>query len=264
MPESARRSRFPRLALDYRVNVLALLAFVLSTGSLAWQGVQAWRGARITMSNGERVNFVRQVHPAVPEAPYLVVNARLDYVNTGAVGRDAIVAGERLVIGFDDLGAYEYRWFHFEMFVADEAGRASVSTSDVAHSFVVPGGGAATHQTTFVAFPDSSVETPGAKAAPVLWHRLLERVETQRPIRLRFLARDRQGRRYSAACTLRPTDAFVEALAENHWGTALCEPGEAPAGAAGGPGEAPGAAAPPAGERPPGIDDARRGAAGMP
>lgn len=223
MPDSKPTLRLFGLSLDLKVNVIALIAFVLSTGSIVLQGVQILRGPQVVMSNGERVNFVRRTHPAQPETPYLVINARLDYVNTGAVGRDAIVSSERLEIQFGDLAPYEYRWLHFELFVPDESGGPKVLTEDVAHSFLVPGGGAETHQTTFVAFRDASVRNADAKAAPVLWVDFLRLIETERPITLKFFAVDRRGNAYETVCTVVLTDPLLEALRKNHWATALCE-----------------------------------------
>jgi len=223
MPNAKPTLRLFGLSLDLKVNVLALIAFLLSIGSLALQGVQILRGAKVVMSTGERVNFVRRTHPAQPETPYLLVNARLDYVNTGAVGRDAIVSSERLVIQFGDLVPYEYRWLHFELFVPDESGGPKPVTEDGAHSFPVPGGGAETHQTSFVAFRDADVRTAGAKAAAVIWVDFLRLVETERPMTLRFFAVDRRGNEYETACTVDLTDPMLEALRQNHWATAICE-----------------------------------------
>lgn len=223
MPDDNPPVRLFGLTLELKANIIALIALLFSTGSLVLQGVQILRGAQVIMSIGERVNFVRSVHPARPDAPYLVVNARLDYVNTGAVGRDAIVSSERVAIRFGDLDPYEYRWLHFELFVPDESGGPKVVTTDGAHSFLVPGAGATTHQTTFVAFPGADVRTPDAKSAPVLWIDFLRLVETERPMTLRFFADDRRGGEYAAACKVVVTNPVLEALRQNHWATALCE-----------------------------------------
>ena len=144
------------LRLDLKINVLALAAFLLSTGSLAWQAIEMWRGPRVEMAAGERINFLKRSHTAQPDMPYPVVNARLDYVNEGAVGRNTTIAAERLNLRFANWKPYEYRWLHFELIVSDAEGKPVVETRDGAHSVLVPGGSAASHQTTFVAFRDAS------------------------------------------------------------------------------------------------------------
>lgn len=222
------RFRFFGLTLNFEVNVLALVAFLLSIGSLGLQAIQILRGPTVTLSPGERVNLVRYSHPGNADTPILLVNARLDYVNTGAVGRDAIVSSERLWIEFGDLGTYEYRWLHFELFVSDDAGEPKNITLDGAHSFLVPGAGAATHQTTFVPFANGPVlirngEKP--KATHVFWDDFLERIEKKQPVVLRFYALDRRGGdSYQAACTLLITPSVVSALRKVHWTSVLCLP----------------------------------------
>ncbi len=254
MPDDAQSVRFLGLTLDLKLNVSALVAVVLSISSLVIQGVQILRGPQVTLSAGERVNLVRYVPPATPDAPYLIVNARLDYVNTGAVGRDAIIASERLVMDFDDLGTYEYRWLHFEMFVPDDSGGPKAQVSDIAHSFPVPGGSAATHQTTFVYLSGSAARTPEVKSAPVLWSDFLRSARTKRPIGLRLLAHDRRGGPpYEAACAVVITDAVLEALERSHWATALCEGTTAATKPRSTGTESPPAATTPASAPPPGI-----------
>ena len=224
MPENKSTITLFGLSLDLKVNVLALIALALSIGGLVLQAAQIIRGSHIIMSNGERVNFVRQVNPAQPQAPFLVVNARLDYVNKGAVGRDAIVSREYLTIQFGDrVPPYEYRWLHFELFIPDESGRPKPKSIDGGHSFLVQGGGSETHQTTFVPFRDAKVRTPGAKSAAIIWNDFLTLIKMERPIILKFFAKDRLGRSYDTECKVFLTDVMFEALQKNDWTTAICE-----------------------------------------
>lgn len=211
------------LRLVFEANILALLAFLLSISSLTLQGVQMLRGAQIDFSIGERVNLVH-VEPKVEDhAAILVVNARLDYVNSGAIGQGAIISRERLEIQFGEETPYEYRWLHFELFVPDKTGKAKSVTEDAAHSFIVPGAGAESHQTTFVGFRDATVTTRGNKAAAVTWADFLMLLETEHPVTLRFIAMDRLGRTYEAECIVAANATLLDTLRENKWGTALCE-----------------------------------------
>ena len=230
MPDTKPELRLFGLSLDLKVNILALIALLLSISSLLWQATQILRGAQVVMSTGERVNFVRHIPSAQPRIPYLLVNARLDYVNTGAVGRDAIVTSERLVIQFGNLVPYEYRWLHFELFLPDKLGRSFRKTRDGAHSFLVPGSGSETHQTTFVPFREADVQTDGAKAVAVTWRTFLSFIASEPPMTLKFSAVDRLGNQYKTACTVFITDTIIEDLRQNHWATALCEANPSPNG----------------------------------
>jgi hypothetical protein len=211
------------LYLDYNINVLALIAFLLSVGSLATQAVQIIRGAQVRMYLGERINLVRYKHPAQPEKPFLVVNARIDYVNEGAVGRDAIISNEYVTIHFGDSIPYEYRWLHFENIIPDKSGAPEFEIKDPAHSELIPGAGSVTHQTSFIGFRDADTFTQGAKAAAVLWVDFLSFVRKDEPMILKFFALDRQGKKYNATCKVRFTNPVLDALEKNHWATALCE-----------------------------------------
>jgi len=219
----ARAIRFFGLSLSREVNILALIAFVLSSSSLAIQGWQYYRGARVTMTVGERVNLVRVTHPALHNVPFLVVNARLNYLNTGALGRDAIIESERLHIGFDDRKPFEYRWLHFELLVPDAGGGWSAMVKDGAHSFVAPGAGTASHQTTFVAFPEAPARpAEDAVSAAVTWNSFMLMLETTKALTLRFISRDIHGDEYTYECAVMLTEGVRRALDRDGWATALC------------------------------------------
>ena len=211
------------LKISREVNVLALIAFILSTSSLALQGWQYWRGAQVTMTVGERVNLVRHINPARKEVPFLMVNARLNYLNSGAVGRDALIGDERLHVLLGDE-VFEYRWLHFELILPDQQGLPEADVQDGAHTFISPGAGAASHQTTFVAFPGSPVrhgDRPTfAEAIP--WSTLLLKLELGAPLRLRFSAVGLDGSLFVHECAVLMTEEVKLSLRDNHWATALC------------------------------------------
>jgi hypothetical protein len=214
------------LKISREVNVLALIAFILSTSSLALQGWQYWRGAQVTMTVGERVNLVRRTNPARPEVPFLVVNARLNYLNSGAVGRDALIGDERLQVRLGD-DSFEYRWLHFELIVPDRQGLPEAKVLDGAHTFIAPGAGAASHQTTFVAFPGAPVRDGGDRppfAEAIPWGTFMLRLELglDAPLRLRFSAVGLDGSHFVHECAVLMTDEVALSLRENGWATALC------------------------------------------
>ena len=215
------------IQLVLEANIIALTALLLSISSLTINMIQIMRGADVKLSVGERVNLVRWSHPVMPGSYYLLVNARLDYVNSGAIGRDAIVSKERLIIKFGERLPYEYRWLHFELYLPDDTGGPKAITQDVAHSIIIPGAGAESHQTTFVAFRDAKVWMKGAKSAYVPWDNFLEWVELGERFELNFVAHDRRDiQPYKAACTVLITNAVLSTLKNNNWATALCESDE--------------------------------------
>jgi len=227
MPNTNSTIRLFGILIDLKVNLLALVACILSIGSIVLNVTLFFRGSKVIMSSGERVNLIQETHPAKGESPFLLINARLDYVNTGAIGRDAIVSKEWVEIYFSDLtNPYEYRWLHFENYIpdkTDKSGGAKQRIKDGAHSFIVPGSDAVSHQTTFAPFSGAKAYKENSYVTHVKWENFLSYIENKDPMILRFFAQDRRGGSpYEAACTVIITNSVLKALLHSNWATALC------------------------------------------
>ena len=212
------------LTLDRRVNLLALAAFVMSLASI---GLQIWHyveGAKVELRVGERVNLIFESHAAQRDNLVLHINARLSYINSGAVGRDAMIVGERVEIALGDLPPYEYRWHHFETFTAGENGIAEPRFADTAHDFGVPGADTATHQTTFVAFPEVRPRNPNAETDYLTKVDLLRRIiRSSSTVTLTFIAEGVGVTPDPVSCRLLVTERIVDEINATNWVTVFCE-----------------------------------------
>jgi hypothetical protein len=216
----------PRLfgfLLSREINVIALIALFLSLSSLGWQAWTLYRGPQVELRIGDRVNLLFESNPARPGVLFLKVNARLSYINRGAVGRDAIVTNEILHIFFGERKPYEYRWLHFENLLPDPKDRTAVaSDATPAHDFIVPGAGVASHQTTFAAFPEAPLEDKEARAVVLAWPAFLRLVQEDASVEFVFTGIEIGGRQHSRRCRLTVTEEMVEVLDALAWITAHC------------------------------------------
>jgi hypothetical protein len=174
---------------------------------------------------GDRVNLVFADNPIKDGAPYLLVNAQMNYVNEGAIGRDAIVTNEFLHIRVGDEPSFEYRWLHFETILPNPGDLAATTKDEtVAHSFLVSGGGAESHQTTFAAFPDAPLFEEGADAypLPLPFFQQLTREQPCVNLTLRSVASD--GKIHSAHCWIKLGKIGRQLLANHGWATFFCNP----------------------------------------
>jgi hypothetical protein len=223
MADSGADLRLFGLAVKREANVLSLVAFLMSMASLSLQGWDYLRGPVVSMTAGERVNLFRLDDPSAMSPPFLAINARMNYVNTGAMGRDAIIESERVRFALDGGLWIEYRWLHFEMLVPTVGGGFERKVKDGAHAFVAPGAGAASHQTTFVGFPEAPDPADVQAVSTVMtWDSLMAQLETGAGMALRFVAADAAGKEHAYACDVLLNDSVLNALRRDGWATALC------------------------------------------
>ncbi len=210
-------------SLSREINVIALIALFLSLSSLGWQAWTLYRGPQVELRIGDRLNLLFESNPTRPGVLFLKVNARLSYVNRGAVGRDAIVTNEILHIFFGERQPYEYRWLHFENLLPDPEDRTAVaSDATPAHDFIVPGAGVASHQTTFAAFPGAPLDDEDARAVVLAWPAFLRLVLEDASVDFVFTGIEIGGTQHSRRCRITVTEEVVEILDTLGWMTVHC------------------------------------------
>ena len=152
MPSRAAKARgTTRCAL-----FLAFAAFLLSLGSVFYQLAVFLRGADVMLATPRQVAALLLPVPDSDER-YLALATTLAYVNDGAPGQDDVVVEETVTFELDGE-AYRYDWHEFVTLgfgigTGAPTSRVTLEVTDerTAAPFVVPGGGAAAHETLFAA-----------------------------------------------------------------------------------------------------------------
>lgn len=140
-----------------KTDILAFTAFLLSLSGIAYQLILFFRGPEVTLAKPRQVTIY--MHPAHDSNKrYFTIISTLAYVNSGQSGNNAVVMQESVSFS---LGGkqFEYTWHQFVTlsFVnpletkKEDSRKIEFINPQTAAPFVVPGGGAASHETWFAA-----------------------------------------------------------------------------------------------------------------
>ena len=208
------------LSISREINVIALIALVLSLSSLGWQAWTLYRGPQVELRIGDRVNLLFESNPARPGVLFLKVNARLSYVNRGAVGRDAIVTNEIRTSRSasssptSSAGSISRTCCHATV-------RRWRANADFG-ALTVPGASVASHQTTFAAFPEAPLHDKDARTIVLAWPAFLRLVQEDASMRFVFKGIEIDGTQHSRRCRFTVSEEMVEVLDALAWITAHC------------------------------------------
>lgn len=142
-------SKLLGLSIERKTNLVALAAFVLSLGAILAQLPALLRGPQLKLLPVRQVIFDIRKKDDTP--PYIVLVARLNYINTGATGYDDIVLDERATILVGGR-KYEQTWLNFLKLPSDT--QVKMKPLRDAAPFKVAAGDTVDHHTEF--FPRSS------------------------------------------------------------------------------------------------------------
>lgn len=142
--------RFLGIDISRKTDILAFAAFLLSLSSIAYQIFVFFAGPKVTLAKPRQVVVLMHPAPDTKER-YLTFISTLAYVNSGQLGKNAVVMQEDVSFSLEGE-TYNYTWNQFGLlaFVSDSR-KIKFDTSRAAGPFVVPAGGAEAHETLFAA-----------------------------------------------------------------------------------------------------------------
>lgn len=149
-----------RLEIDRKTNLISLIAFLLSIASVASQAYFFFQGPRISLQPPDMVVFYKG-EQGVDGRSYLKISSRMTFVNSGQPGFNDAISKEYAVV---DLAGKMYLLF-WKDFVSTDAveKKLVVQKKEDAAPVVVTAGSAVTHETSFTpTYTPLKNDKPGA------------------------------------------------------------------------------------------------------
>ena len=145
---------FIKITIERRVDVVAILAFLLALFAAGNQLVAYLQGANVVLIPPEQIllRFV-PTDDQQDNREYLTINARMAYVNSGSQGYNAVLQKERVSFV---VGQQKYvQYWHSEQNITDldHDGKLEVSHVGEARPWPINAGNALSREITFVPFP---------------------------------------------------------------------------------------------------------------
>lgn len=170
--------KFFGIQIEKKTDILAFAAFLLATASIMSQVYSFFRGADVTLFPPEQIFIIRDNLGTENKPNYHVrFNVRMAYVNTGAVGYNAVIERETLsftIVKTDGSYTYEQAWSSFTTFDLIK-GQYEPFERAPANPKPINAGSAESHDTYF---SPRSIPCEGAKDdCPEKWSNYLKWVD---------------------------------------------------------------------------------------
>jgi hypothetical protein len=213
-----------RIRFEWKINVLALAAFILSSVSLVFYGYAYWKGADVQSYSPHQIG-IRNYNVGDIKEPVNLVQFMVPmvYVNNGYEGYNGVVTEERIEFTIGKR-TYVHHWFEFVR-CSMKGGRMQASAQGDAEPVLVPAKSAASHMTAFYPRPEDSEDLNVKQKNFVWWDDFYTALKNEKELVVKVVSTIKDGKRYrerTHVLRARVDQALLKDLAKNGWASPAC------------------------------------------
>jgi hypothetical protein len=221
-----------RITFDPKINPLALIALLISLGTLSWQIGNYLAGPEVELFAPDQVVIASSAVAGFPNregGPYAHIFGRMSYVNAGAAGYNATVRRESALISIPGRAPFEQRWYRFVSADATGTDGNNLTVEKLADAgpFPLPAGSSTTHLTLFQPWPHRCASRDAAcdqRQNYVTWDKFLELTKDQREFDIQFVAETYDAEpRVVAKCKVKLSERSYAGLMSRSWASPACQ-----------------------------------------
>jgi hypothetical protein len=220
---STSETKIGPVSLDWKINVTALVAFVISLSALTLQAMGYWRGSVVSLHRAEKV-LINSDGNAVR------FGSRMVYTNDGGSGYNALILRESVTLR---IGKHEYRqWAEERGTFGVDAGVPVLKDAEDAAPFMVPAMQLVSHESYFAARErGTGADRWSDRLTREQLVQLLETETIPGALKFTFEARSREISGFDAGeeetlsttCTITLDEGLIRRLANEGWSSRSCQ-----------------------------------------